>query len=183
MCTGYDAVISYRSHDFRDCLHDSALRPYADGIYTIGVRMLRDRHLAEDLVQDTFLKILRGSAPYTGDGSLAGWLYRIGYNGALDMLRRRRETPPDATAPETWTVATEASAESSVMAMVLAEALDTAIQELPETLRAAFVLRDVEELSTSEVAQVLGIGESAVKMRLARAREQMRVSLGDRLWN
>jgi RNA polymerase sigma-70 factor (ECF subfamily) len=116
---------------------------YADGIYTLGVRMLRDRHLAEDLVQDTFLKILRGSAPYTGDGSLAGWVYRIGYNGALDA----------------------------------------AIQELPETLRAAFVLRDVEELSTSEVAQVLGIGESAVKMGLARAREQMRVSLGDRLWN
>lgn len=80
-------------------------------------------------------------------------------------------------------MATEASAESSVMAIVLAEALDTAIQELPDTLRAAFVLRDVEELSTSEVAQVLGIGESAVKMRLARAREQMRVSLGDRLWN
>jgi RNA polymerase sigma-70 factor (ECF subfamily) len=145
--------------------------------------MLRDRHLAEDLVQDTFLKILRGSAPYTGVGSLAGCVYRIGYNGALDMLRRRRETPYDATRPETWTVATEASAESAVMAMALGEALDAAIQELPETLRAAFVLRDVEELSTSEVAQVLGIGESAVKMRLARAREQMRVSLGDRLWN
>jgi RNA polymerase sigma-70 factor (ECF subfamily) len=69
------------------------------------------------------------------------------------------------------------------MAIVLAEALDTAIQDLPDTLRAVFVLRDVEELSTSEVAQVLGIGESAVKMRLAWAREQMRVSLGDRLWN
>ena len=58
---------------------------YADGIYTLGVRMLRDRHLAEDLVQDTFLKILRGSAPYRGDGSLAGWVYRIGYSGALDV--------------------------------------------------------------------------------------------------
>ena len=63
------------------------------------------------------------------------------------------------------------------------EVVDRVAQELPDTLRAAFVLRDVEELSTSAVAQVLGIGESAVKMRLARAREQMRVSLGDRLWN
>ncbi len=156
---------------------------YADGIYTLGVRILRDRHLAEDLVQDTFLKILKGSAPYTGGGSLAGWVYRIGYNGALDMIRRRRETPYDATTPETWTVATEPSAESTVMVRALAEALDVAIQELPETLRTAFVLRDVEELSTAEVAEVLGIGVSAVKMRLARAREQMRISLGDRLWN
>ena len=155
---------------------------YADGIYTLGVRMLRDRHLAEDLVQDTFVKILRGSAPYTGDGSLAGWIYRIGYNQALDMLRKRRETPHDATTADTWTTQVDASAETSALAGELARALDEAITALPENLKATFVLRDVEELSTKEVAEVLGIGESAVKMRLSRARDQLRTALGDRLW-
>lgn len=155
---------------------------YADGIYTLGVRMLRDRHLAEDLVQDTFVKVLRGTAPYTGDGSLSGWIYRIGYNQALDLLRKRRETPHDATAPETWAPGTNVSTEARVLAGELARALDDAISQLPENLKAAFVLRDVEELSTKEVAEVLGIGESAVKMRLSRAREQLRSSLGDRLW-
>lgn len=155
---------------------------YADGIYTLGVRILRDRHLAEDLVQDTFVKVLRGTAPYSGEGSLAGWVYRIGYNQALDTLRKRRETPLDATAPEIWVTQTDSSAETRAMAGELARALDAAILELPETLRSAFVLRDVEELSTKEVAEVLEIGESAVKMRLSRAREQLRISLGDSLW-
>jgi RNA polymerase sigma-70 factor (ECF subfamily) len=156
---------------------------YADGIYTVGMRILRDRHLAEDVVQDTFIKILRGSSPYTGEGSLSGWIYRIGYNQALDALRKRRETPLDATIPEAWVTATDESAETKALARDLADAMDEAINELPDTLKVAFVLRDVEELSTQEVAEVLGIGASAVKMRLARAREQLRERLGERLWD
>jgi RNA polymerase sigma-70 factor, ECF subfamily len=156
---------------------------YADGIYTLGLRMLRDRHQAEDLVQDTFVKVLRGTAPYTGEGSIAGWIYRIGYNNALDMLRRRRETPYDATEADVWVPGTTASAETRAMAHELARALDQAIESLPENLKVAFVLRDVQELSTKEVAGVIGIGESAVKMRLARARESLRVALGDQLWS
>lgn len=113
---------------------------------------------------------------------MAGWIYRIGYNQALDMLRKRRETPHDATTADAWTTQVDASAETRVLAGELARALDEAITALPENLKAAFVLRDVEELSTKEVGEVLGIGESAVKMRLSRARDQLRTALGDRLW-
>ena len=156
---------------------------YADGIYTVALRILRDVHLAEDVVQDTFVKILRGTAPYSGKGSLAGWVYRIGYNQALDILRKRRESPHDPTTPDTWATQTEVSAETRALARDLARALDEAIEALPDPLRDAFVLRDVEDLSTREVAEVLSISESAVKMRLARARAQLRNSLQDQLWN
>jgi RNA polymerase sigma-70 factor (ECF subfamily) len=78
---------------------------------------------------------------------------------------------------------TDESAETKALARDLADAMDEAINELPDTLKVAFVLRDVEELSTLEVAEVLGIRASAVKMGLARAREQLRERLGERLWD
>ncbi|MBM3695376.1 MAG: RNA polymerase sigma factor [Actinobacteria bacterium] len=154
---------------------------FADGVYTLAVRLLRDHHLAEDVVADTFLAILRGRAPYRGDGSLAGWVYRIGYRRAIALLRRRRELP---TADAELLPLADRPAEAvhaEVIRRELADRLDAAIGELPPTLRAAFVLRDVNELSTAEVSAALGIGESAVKMRLARARARLRVSLKEYL--
>lgn len=110
-------------------------------------------------------------------------MYRIGYNQALDVLRKRRDIPQDPTTPETWATQTEASAETRALAHDLARALNEAIDALPGTLRDAFILRDIEDLSTREVAEVLSIGQSAVKMRLARARAQLRDALQDQLWN
>lgn len=52
---------------------------FADGVYTLAFRMLRDRHVAEDVVQDTFIEVMRSLPTYRGDGPIAAWLYRIGY--------------------------------------------------------------------------------------------------------
>jgi RNA polymerase sigma-70 factor (ECF subfamily) len=68
---------------------------FADGVYTLAFRMLRDRHLAEDVVQDTFIKVMRSLQAYRGDGPIAAWLYRIGYREAIAATRRRKETPID----------------------------------------------------------------------------------------
>lgn len=149
---------------------------YADGIYTLAARILRDRHAAEDIVGDTFVTVLRNQAPYRGDGPIRAWLYRIAYRQSITALRKRRDQPFDPTQlPEP--AAGVISAESAALAHELASIVDRAIAELDEPLRAAFVLRDVEELSTKEAAEVLEIGESALKMRLARARQALRVSL------
>lgn len=149
---------------------------YADGIYTLAARILRDRHAAEDIVGDTFVAVLRNRAPYQGTGPIRAWLYRIAYRQSIAALRKRREQPVD---PYDLVEAAPAipSIESTVMAGELAGVLDRAIGTLDEPLRAAFVLRDVEELSTRETAAVLELSESAVKMRLARARQSLRVSL------
>ena len=154
---------------------------FADGVYTLGFRILGDRHLAEDVVQETFVKVMRSLETYRGDGPIAAWLYRIGYREAIAATRKRRETPFD---PEEMLDAgdrTVASVEDAVLAAELTRRLDTAIGRLAEPLRSAFVLRDIEQLSTSEVAQSLGVSVSAVKMRLARARQALRVELKEYL--
>ena len=154
---------------------------FADGVYTLGYRILGDRHLAEDVVQETFIKVLRSLDTYRGDGPIAAWLYRIGYREAIAATRKRRETPLDPDemleAGDRWVT----SVEDAVLAAELTRRLDAAIARLAEPLRSAFVLRDIEQLSTAEVARALDVSESAVKMRLARARQALRVELKEYL--
>lgn len=151
-----------------------------DGVYTLAVRMLGDRHLAEDVVQETFLQALRKLHTWRGDGPIDGWIYRIGYRQAIALSRRRRDLPtapdelPDAIAPE-------AGPEHRALTRELAARIDAALADLTLPLRAAFVLRDVEGLPTAAVAEALGISESAVKMRLKRARVALRTRLEDYL--
>jgi len=154
---------------------------FADGVYTLGYRILGDRHLAEDVVQETFIKVMRSLDTYRGDGPIAAWLYRIGYREAITVSRRRRETP---LAPDEMLETGDrpiTSVEDAVLASELTRRLDAAIARLAEPLRSAFVLRDIEQLSTAEVAQTLDVSESAVKMRLARARQALRVDLKEYL--
>ena len=154
---------------------------FADGVYTLGYRILGDRHLAEDVVQETFIKVMRSLDTYRGDGPIAAWLYRIGYREAIAATRKRRETPLD---PDEMLEAGDrpvTSVEDVVLAAELTRRLDAAIARLAEPLRSAFVLRDIEQLSTAEVAQALDISESAAKMRLARARQALRVELKEYL--
>ena len=154
---------------------------FADGVYTLGFRILRDRYLAEDVVQDTFIKVMRSLHTYRGEGPIAAWLYRIGYREAIATTRRRRDTPIDPEDMLRQGDRPTAGVEDTVLAKELALRLDTAINQLSEPLRATFALRDIERLSTADVARVLDISQSAVKMRLARAREALRVQLKEYL--
>ncbi|MFV9672394.1 MAG: RNA polymerase sigma factor [Acidimicrobiia bacterium] len=154
---------------------------FADGVYTLAYRIVRDRHLAEDVVQETFVKAIRSLASYRGDGPIAAWIYRIGYHQAIAVTRRRREEPLDPIAVADEIDRPTGTVEDQVLARELAVRLDEAIWSLSEPVRAAFVLRDVEGLSTSEVAAALEISGSAVKMRLARAREAMRTQMEEYL--
>ena len=154
---------------------------FADATYTLGYRILGDRHLAEDVVQETFIKVIRALPSYRGDGPIAGWIYRIGYREAIAISRKRRDEVTDPDSVTFATLRAPDSVEDAVISMDLVERLDVAIRTLTEPVRAAFTLRDIQGLSTSEVAEVLEISESAVKMRLARARDALRVELREYL--
>lgn len=154
---------------------------FADAIYTLGYRIVGDRHLAEDVVQETFIKVIKALPTYRGDGPIGGWIYRIGYREAITVTRKRREDPIDPTTYQVISVPAEESIEADVLNLELISRLDDAMGQLSEPVRAAFTLRDIQGLSTSEVATVLCVSESAVKMRLARAREALRVQLKEYL--
>jgi RNA polymerase sigma-70 factor, ECF subfamily len=153
----------------------------ADGVYTLGARVTRDRHLAEDIVQETFLRALTRLDTWRGEGSIDAWIYRIAYHQSIAVLRRRKDVPADPATLRDLVADPEGGVERRVLTMELAARLDAAIGALAPTLRAAFVLRDVEGLPTRDVAVALELSESAVKMRLKRARLALRDQLEDYL--
>lgn len=154
---------------------------FADSIYTLGCRIVGDRHLAEDIVQETFIKVMKALPTYRGEGPIGGWIYRIGYREAITVTRRRREDPVDPTTYRVTSMPADVSVEADVLNRELIERLDDAMSQPSEPVRAAFTLRDIQGLSTAEVATILSVSESAVKMRLARAREALRVQLKEYL--
>lgn len=148
---------------------------HADSVFHVAWRILWSVPDAEDVTQTAFVRAFGRLDQLRDPDRARPWLLQIGYHTALEVLRRRRDVPTDpAELPDRPTGEdTEQAAERRATAGLLQAAID----DLPGTLRLAFVLRDVEGLSSIEVADALGIGESAAKMRVARAREQLRTAL------
>jgi RNA polymerase sigma-70 factor (ECF subfamily) len=167
---------------------------YSAQIYRLALRILSDPQDAEDVLQETFLKAYRSLPEFEGRSSLSTWLYRIAVNEAL-MLARKRQ--PGTVSIDAGTETADGEIEPLQIVdwcclpeneLLTAEArrfLDRAIQQLPETLRVVFVLRDIQGLSIKETAEALELSETAVKTRLLRARLNLREKLssyyGERL--
>ncbi|MBN1668480.1 MAG: sigma-70 family RNA polymerase sigma factor [Anaerolineales bacterium] len=152
-------------------------------IYRLGLKMLHNTQDAEDLLQETFIKAYHALSDFEGRSSLSTWLYRIASNEALMQLRRKRPVtvsidtpidPADETPAPRQIIDWCCLPESELMSAEARQHLDWSVQQLPETLRVVFLLRDIEGLSTRETAEVLDLSEAAVKTRLSRARMQLR---------
>jgi RNA polymerase sigma-70 factor (ECF subfamily) len=161
---------------------------YYELIYRLANKMLNDPQEAEDILQETFLKAYRYIDGFDGRSSLSTWLYRIATNEALMSLRRKKldtvsmdetlDTMEGEVEPVQivdWCCLPEAE----LMSAEAQARLNQATEKLPATLRVVFVLRDIQGLSTREVAEVLSLSETAVKTRLSRARLRLREDLSD----
>jgi len=167
---------------------------YSGPIYRLGLRMLGREQDAEDVLQNTFLQALTHIANFEGRSSLSTWLYRIAANEALMLLRRKRpevsiddsdsDDDRDGLSPAEF-VDWGALPEEELLSSEGKKALDQAVQNLPETLRMVFILRDIQELSIRDTADALGLSETNVKTRLLRARlnlrEQLSAYYGERM--
>ena len=156
---------------------------YSSPIYRLGLKMLGNEQDAEDILQNTFLNALTHLADFEGRSSLSTWLYRIAANEALMLIRKRKpniniedmqpEDADDVPLPETfvdWSVLPE----KELLSGESKKAIETAVKKLPESLRMVFILRDVEDLSIKETAEILNLTEVNVKTRLLRARMALR---------
>ncbi|MCB9437228.1 MAG: sigma-70 family RNA polymerase sigma factor [Anaerolineales bacterium] len=155
---------------------------HADSIYRLALRLLNDEAMADGVVQDTFIAVIEHIDGFEGRATISTWLYRVAYNNAMGRLRKARPhlDLDEATAgyciPEAF-IDWETIPERTLSSTEVKAELDRAINALNPNLRAVFLLRDVEELSTEATAHVLGISEGAVKVRLHRARLALREQL------
>lgn len=138
---------------------------------------------AEDLAQEVFVKAYFGLRRFRGGSSFRTWVQRIKVNQCLDYLKAQRgrvfvkiDAPDVAGAPE---LSVPPTAERDLMRAEAYERLAGAIDALPDTLRIPLTLRDLDGLPYEEIARTLGLGLSAVKMRILRARRTLRTRLGE----
>lgn len=162
------------------------VRRYEGKIFRLAQHVTQNREDAEDVLQETFLKAYEHLDQFKGDSKFYTWIVRIAVNQALMKLRRRK-TDKSVSLDETIdtgedTVTREVAAwdenpEQRFSREELGGILDSAIDGLEPLYRSVFVLRDIEELSTEETAEALGLSIPAVKSRLLRARLQLREKL------
>ena len=146
---------------------EQAWAAYGAQIFGYLVRMTRDRPLAEELCQETFLRLLRHRDGIRAqNGTLAPWLYRVATRLVLDERRRRR--PPVALSHDP---AVEGRAEESAGNREIDGRIRLEVDRLPPELRAAFLLRAHQELTFPQVAAATGVSERAAKDRFRRARD------------
>jgi RNA polymerase sigma-70 factor (ECF subfamily) len=156
-------------------------------VFRLARRLTGNDGDAQDAVQETFLQVYRGLPSFRGDARFSTWMYRIATNAALMQRRARARRPAESLesylprfdvagghAATPAELQAPCQAEEVLDRRLLAEKARAGIDRLPDLYREAFVLRDLEELPTSEVAEVLGLEAATVRQRVHRARLMLR---------
>jgi RNA polymerase sigma-70 factor, ECF subfamily len=153
---------------------DELVRQHADRVYRLAYRLSGNQHDAEDLTQETFIRVFRSVQNYQ-PGTFEGWLHRITTNLFLDMVRRRGRIRMEAL-PEDYdrVPADEPNPEQIYHDSRLGADLQAALDSLPPEFRAAVVLCDIEGLSYEEIGATLGVKLGTVRSRIHRGRQALR---------
>ena len=152
---------------------EALLRTHEARVARTALRMVGNPQDAQDAAQEVFLRMHRHLRQMDDAGNLAGWLYRVTVNACHDVLRKRRSSDPLDDSRLAALGSTEAELGRAEQRRLVVEAL----RNLPEKERAAVTLRDLEGLSTREVAQILGSSEATVRSQISSARLKIRKML------
>ena len=177
---------------------DLLVLKYQRKIMRLLSRMIRDQAEVEDVAQEAFIKAYRARPQFRGDSAFYTWLYRIAINTARNWLAsnsRRPSTPSSyenedgETFDEMDNLTDNTTPESELASRQIAQTVNKAIEDLPEDLRTAIVLREIEGMSYEDIAQSMNCPIGTVRSRIFRAREAIATKLrpmmansGDRRW-
>ncbi len=175
-----DAAIVRRAASGDPRAHEIIYRAFATPVYSICLRFTRSPAQAEDLVQETFIEIMRSIAKFRGEAALGSWIRRIAVSKALMFLRSAWSARSQALG-ENWDDVTAGDAISHGVSRHPDDAmdLDTALAELPEVSRTVVWLHDVEGFTHKEIAKFMGRSESFSKSQLSRAYQRLRPLLSN----
>jgi RNA polymerase sigma-70 factor (ECF subfamily) len=181
-----ETILVAQSREGDTAAFGELVRRYEGKIFRLAQHVTQNREDAEDVLQETFMKAYEHLDQFQGNSKFYTWIVRIAVNQALMKLRRRK-TDKSVSLDETIdtgedTMIREIAAwdedpEQRFSRDELGGILDTAVKSLEPPYRSVFVLRDIDELSTEETAEALGLSVPAVKSRLLRARLQLREKL------
>jgi RNA polymerase sigma-70 factor, ECF subfamily len=175
-----------------EAAYEQMVRQFGGRLLAVAQRILRNEEDARDAVQSAYLSAFRGLPRFEGGSQLSTWLHRIVVNAALMKLRSRKRRPEESIEALLPTYLedghhTEQFSRQDLPADVLLQREETralvraCIDELPDRYRSILLMRDVEDVSTPEVAQMLGVTPNAVKIRLHRARQALATLLRRRM--
>jgi RNA polymerase sigma-70 factor, ECF subfamily len=175
----------------KEAAYRELLARYERPVFSLIFRMVRDRETAEDLSQETFIKVLNNIDRYSPDFKFSSWLFKIANNLTIDHLRRRRldtisiEGAPDAVTAESaraTSIAIVSGNESPLAELEsreLGASIERAIAQLRPEYRACIMLRHVEDRSYEEIAEIVKLPLGTVKTYIHRARNELRAALDD----
>jgi len=185
--TDQEVVLLARSG--REAAYRELIRRYERPVFALLFRMVRDRELAEDLSQETFIKALNAIESYRPEFKFSSWIFKIGNNAAIDHLRRREldtlslDGSPHAETPEAMQAtalqigARQETPLDTVEAKELGSEIEAAIGRLRPEYRSCILLRHVEGRAYEEIAEILDLPLGTVKTYIHRARNELRVAL------
>jgi RNA polymerase sigma-70 factor (ECF subfamily) len=186
-----DADVAALAKEGREPAFRELVRRYERPVFSLIFRMVRDREMAEDLAQDTFIKVLNNIDRYRPEFKLSSWLFKIANNVTIDHLRRRQlatvsldGSPHAATAAEAQATSLDVesrgqSALEAIESRELGSAIEEAIGKLRPEYRSCILLRHVEGRSYEEIAATLDLPLGTVKTYIHRARHELREALED----
>jgi len=176
-----DLALVARSQQGDTRAFDLLVIKYQRRVERLIARMVRDKDLVQDITQESFLRAWRALAQFRGEAQFYTWLYRIAVNTAKKMLLDLKRVPlpqghgaaaaDDETLRGAREPSTDETPETLFAAQEIARAVNAAMQALPQELREALTLREIEGLRYEEIAQVMGCPIGTVRSRIFRARE------------
>jgi RNA polymerase sigma-70 factor (ECF subfamily) len=182
-----DAQVVERVRAGETGLYEAIMRRYNQRLYRIARSIVGDAGEAEDVVQDAYVRAYINLGQFAGTAQFSTWLTRIAIHEALARVRQRKRMSDGAGSMDSEKFDRIENLESSMpdpeeqaSEKESAAILEAAVDALPARLRAVFMMREIQEMSTAETAECLGLTEETVKIRLFRARKLLRSALHQR---
>ncbi len=152
---------------------------YKDLVYTLALRMLKHKEEAEEVAQDTFIKVFKSLHKFKGDSKFSTWIYRVAYNTCLDNIKKNKKYLNNVAIDE-FTFNKLDTIDNALDHIIKEEKsilIKNCIDKLPEDSSAILTLFYFEELSLDEISKIINIEANTVKVKLFRARKKLAVIL------